>query len=54
MKKYYGQKGQDKWVINEVLNEKKNGFFLDLAATNGIELSNTFILEKNITGLELQ
>jgi len=56
MKKYYGQKGQDKWVINEVLNEKKNGFFLDLAATNGIELSNTFILEKkyNWTGIAIE
>lgn len=56
MKKYYGQKGQDKWVIEEVLNEKTGGFFLDTAATNGIELNNTFILEKeyNWTGIAIE
>ncbi len=56
MKKYYGQKGQDKWVIEEVLSEKTNGFFLDTAATNGIEFNNTFILEKeyNWTGIAIE
>jgi len=47
MMKYYGQKGQDKWVIEEVLSHKQKGFFLDLAATNGIHLNNTLILEKH-------
>ena len=56
MKKYYGQKGQDKWVIKEVLNKKTNGFFLDTAATNGIKWNNTFILEKeyNWTGIAIE
>ena len=56
MKKYYGQKGQDKWVIEEVLNEKTNGFFLDTAATGGVSLSNTFILEKEYhwTGITIE
>lgn len=54
--KYYGQKGQDKWVIEEVLNEKTNGFFLDTAATDGIRSNNTFILEQeyNWTGIAIE
>lgn len=43
---YKSQKGQDKWVIEEVFPNKKGGYFLDLAAANGITNSNTYILEK--------
>ncbi len=43
---YKSQKGQDKWVINEIFNGKKEGFFLDLAAADGITHSNTYVLEK--------
>jgi FkbM family methyltransferase len=43
---FKGQKGQDKWVIFSVLPFKKNGFFLDLAASDGITHSNTYSLEK--------
>lgn len=46
LKTYKSQKGQDKWVIEEVLNRKKNGFFLDLAAADGITHSNSFTLER--------
>jgi len=46
--KYYSQKGQDQWVIEEVFYKRKSrGYFLDLAASNGIHLSNTYVLEKN-------
>lgn len=43
---YKSQKGQDSWVIDEVLNKKKNGFFIDLAAADGVSESNTYVLEK--------
>lgn len=43
---FKGGKGQDKWLIFKVLPFKKNGFFLDLAATNGITNNNTYVLEK--------
>jgi FkbM family methyltransferase len=36
---------QDLFVLF-ILNEKKNGTFLEFGATNGIELSNSFMLEK--------
>jgi len=39
------QKGQDKWVL-KVLNDKKKGFFVELGAGNGIEISNTCMLER--------
>jgi hypothetical protein len=43
---FKGQKGQDKWVIFTALPFKRNGYFLDLAAADGITHSNTFVLEK--------
>ncbi len=40
------QTGQDYWVYGEVFNQKKNGFFLDIGAHDGVHLSNTYLLEK--------
>lgn len=45
--KYYSQSNQDKWVC-EFLNFKKNGFYLDIGAYDGIQTSNTFILEEDL------
>lgn len=45
--KFYSQVGQDKWVC-EYFKYKTNGFFLDIGAYDGIELSNTYYLEKNL------
>ncbi|RYD49491.1 MAG: FkbM family methyltransferase [Verrucomicrobiaceae bacterium] len=42
------QAGQDHWVMCEVHNEKKNGFFVDIGAHDGIEISNTYLLEKRL------
>lgn len=39
------QAGQDLWVYGCVFNEKRNGFFLDVGAHDGMYLSNTFLLE---------
>lgn len=42
----YSQVKQDLWVL-EMLNNKINGFFLDIGAYDGIELSNSYLLEKD-------
>jgi FkbM family methyltransferase len=45
MIQYYSQSKQDEWVI-KTLNQKKNGFFIDVGAYDGVESSNTLTLEK--------
>lgn len=45
--KYYSQANQDKWVC-EFLDFKQNGFYLDIGAYDGIQTSNTFVLEKDL------
>jgi FkbM family methyltransferase len=42
---YHSQLGQDLFVL-ETLNQKKNGFFIEIGAGNGKHLSNTYLLEK--------
>lgn len=51
-KKIYSQYGQD-YLVSEFFNFKKNGVFIDVGANDGIKLSNTFYLEKelNWTGI---
>ena len=45
--KFYSQVGQDKWVC-EYFNYKRDGFFLDIGAADGITISNTYYLEKEL------
>lgn len=45
-KKYYSQCRQDKWIIEDIFDHKEGGFFVDLGAADGIDISNTYILEK--------
>ena len=42
----YSQLNQDLWVI-DVLKHKKNGIFVDVGTFDGVNLSNTYILEKD-------
>jgi FkbM family methyltransferase len=41
----YSQIGQEKWIL-ENLKYKTGGFFLEAGACDGIDLSNTYFLEK--------
>ena len=45
---FFGDKNQDRWVVEEIFDYKKNGFFLDLAASDGLHGNNTFFLEKRL------
>jgi len=45
---YHSQKGQDKWVIEDMLPGRRDGFFVDIGASNGLVLSNTCTLEKEL------
>lgn len=40
------QAGQDLWVYGNVFDEKRDGFFLEVGAHDGVYLSNTYLLEK--------
>jgi FkbM family methyltransferase len=44
--KSHAQLKQDLFVLHE-LDFKKNGFFIEFGATNGLDLSNTYLLEKD-------
>ena len=44
--KWISGKDQDRWVIEEIFHRKKCGYFVDLAATDGIKSNNTYLLEK--------
>jgi FkbM family methyltransferase len=41
----YSQVNQDIWVV-KTLNGKRNGYFLDVGAFDGIKFSNSYLLEK--------
>lgn len=47
-RKFYSQAGQDRWVIRDVFDYKTGGFFVDIGAFDGINLSNTYRLEKSL------
>jgi FkbM family methyltransferase len=40
------QFGQDRWVL-QMLKGKRGGYFVDIGAFDGMNLSNTYVLEKN-------
>ena len=41
---FNGQAEQDKFVVN-VLNNKKNGYFLEIGANHPIKINNSYLLE---------
>ena len=44
---YKSQIGQDKWV-ESILGKKRDGFFIELGASDGVGYSNTFYFEKTL------
>jgi hypothetical protein len=44
--KYYSQLGQDKFV-DDFLNQKENGFFVEVGAHDGSKFSNTKFFEES-------
>ncbi len=42
---YYSQEGQDNYIFN--LLNKKFGYFIDIGATDGIHINNSYYFEKN-------
>jgi FkbM family methyltransferase len=44
---FYSQWGQDEFVVS-ILNGKRNGYFVDIGAYDGITISNTYYLEKEL------
>lgn len=44
---YYSQAWQDEF-INNILNFKQNGYFLDIGSTDGINQSNSYFFEKEM------
>ena len=45
---YYGQNGQDKWVSEKIFKNRRDGFFVDIGANNGIDISNSYYLEQQL------
>lgn len=45
---YYSQCGQDKYVNEVLLHNKRNGIFVDIGAHDGISYSNTYYFEKEL------
>jgi FkbM family methyltransferase len=45
---YYGQNGQDKWVVEKIFKHRRNGFFVDIGANDGIHISNSYYLERQL------
>ncbi len=53
--KWKSQIGQDKWAF-ETLKCKRNGYFVDVGAADGVDMSNTYVLEKEFgwTGIAVE
>lgn len=45
---FYSQHGQDKYIFDNFFKDKKNGIYVDIGATNGIGINNTYFFEKNL------
>lgn len=45
---YISQFGQDKWIAETLLPGKQQGIFVDIGANDGISISNTCYLEKQL------
>lgn len=46
--RFYSQCNQDKFIFTNFFRHKSHGFFVDIGAADGIEISNTYFFEKNL------
>ena len=46
---YHSQYGQDKIINERIFGSKRNGFFVDIGANDGITGSNTYFFEKELS-----
>ena len=44
--KFYSQFEQDKWLYYNLFKDKKDGYFVDIGAHDGVHCSNTYFFEK--------
>lgn len=47
MHDFQSQAGQDRWVV-EFFNSKRDGWFLEIGANDGVKFSNTYFLETHL------
>jgi FkbM family methyltransferase len=45
---YHSQNGQDKWAVEDIFQRRQGGFFVDIGAYNGVDISNTYYLEQQL------
>lgn len=45
---YYSQKGQDKLLNEVIFKGKKEGFFVEIGAHDGVSFSNSYFFERNL------
>jgi FkbM family methyltransferase len=43
---FYSQFGEDEWIVNNILDLPKRGFFIEVGVADGITFSNTYYFEK--------
>lgn len=55
-RRYFSQKGQDRWVIERAASRQRGGYFVEIGAGDGRTHSNTFALERDYgwTGLLIE
>jgi FkbM family methyltransferase len=46
-RRYYSQKGQDRWLIERVFGKFSSGYFVEVGAGDGRTHSNTYVLERD-------
>jgi hypothetical protein len=46
-RRYFSQKGQDRWVVERALPGLRNGYFVEVGAGDGRTHSNTYVLERD-------
>ena len=48
-RKWYSQSGQDRCLIEHIFQHKTSGFYIDMAANDAKRLSNTYLMDRNLS-----